>query len=452
MSRRQSALLLAAALTVLMALPVLAGRAFRQSAVGGVSIDTEGVVREPDVESRKMLLAALRKDIGKVRPELSLPVPMRKISLRRLHDAIQDAFTSGVGQLPDEIKYLAGLQRIEYILVYPEQNDIVLAGPGEGWKVDKHANVVGVTTGRPVLQLDDLLVALRYVHDARTKGISCSIDPTPEGSQRLNNLLGRLSRIPSRGRRNVRLLEKQMKDAFGPQQVKITGVPATSHFARVLLAADYRMKRLAMALDRSPVKGLTSYVALTRSKADASTNPRWWLACNYEPVARSKDGLAWQIRGKGVKAMTEDDFVDATGKRAGTGRKSAAAQKWADMLTAKYDELCTKDGVFGELRNIMDMCVVAAVIEHHDLLNVAGARLPMLYKKDSQLAPERWNAPKTVSPQCSFIRSSGGLTVTASGGVQVESWQAATKTTMVDSMQDVRKQAQATPRKSWWWN
>ena len=28
------------------------------------------------------------------------------------------------------------------------------------------------------LLLDDLLVALRYVHEARTEGISCSIDPT----------------------------------------------------------------------------------------------------------------------------------------------------------------------------------------------------------------------------------------------------------------------------------
>ena len=33
--------------------------------------------------------------------------------------------------LPDEVKYLAGLQRIRYVFVYPEQQDIVLAGFGE---------------------------------------------------------------------------------------------------------------------------------------------------------------------------------------------------------------------------------------------------------------------------------------------------------------------------------
>ena len=62
---------------------------------------------------------------------------------------------------PTPIKYLAGLQRIHYVFVYPEQKDIVLVGPGEGWKVDAKGNVVGITTGRPVMLLDDLLVALR---------------------------------------------------------------------------------------------------------------------------------------------------------------------------------------------------------------------------------------------------------------------------------------------------
>ena len=81
--------------------------------------------------------------------------------------------------IPDAVKYLAGLQRIRYVFVYPEQKDIVLVGPGEGWKVDAKGNVVGVTTGRPVMLLDDLLVALRTAQAAAQGGITCSIDPTP---------------------------------------------------------------------------------------------------------------------------------------------------------------------------------------------------------------------------------------------------------------------------------
>ena len=79
------------------------------------------------------------------------------------------------------MRYLAGMQRVQYVFVYPQHNDIVLAGPGEGWKLNAQGEVVGITTNRPVLLLDDLKVALRSIEAVQTTGISCSIDPTPDG-------------------------------------------------------------------------------------------------------------------------------------------------------------------------------------------------------------------------------------------------------------------------------
>ena len=75
---------------------------------------------------------------------------MREILLRKLEAAIDDCAKNDK-PLPTPIKYLAGLQQIRYIFVYPEQKDIVLVGPGEGWKIDAKGNVVGITTGRPVM-------------------------------------------------------------------------------------------------------------------------------------------------------------------------------------------------------------------------------------------------------------------------------------------------------------
>ena len=37
----------------------------------------------------------------------------------------------------------------------------MLAGPAEGWQIDDQGHVVGSKSGQPVLQLDDLIVALR---------------------------------------------------------------------------------------------------------------------------------------------------------------------------------------------------------------------------------------------------------------------------------------------------
>ena len=313
------------------------------------------------------------------------------------------------------------------------------------------STVVGVTTDRPVLQLDDFIIALRYVQAARQVGISCSIDPTQEGIRNLQNLWDKQRRSGSRV--NPKALEPAMKTAFGPQTVRIAGVPGNSHFARVLLAADYRMKRLAMDLDKAPIKGLPSYLDLLKgNRSAAAGTPRWWLACNYEPVAKSEDGLAWEIRGPGVKAMTEESFLAEGGQIQGKGRVNPAAKKWADMLTEKYDELCQVDGVFGELRNLMDMCVVAALIEHHNLWEKSGCQIPLLTSASSDLSVESWHEPKTVSPVCSFLRTRAGWLITASGGVQVESWQAA-QTSKIDSAIQIRhEQAERKSEKSWWWN
>lgn len=238
---------------------------YRLGAVGGVVIQIDGVVRDATVDQRAALAKLRREEFKQPPTDLNRAVPIRKISLRALEAACQHYLTENSGKLPDDLKYLGGLQRVEYVFVYPEQNDIVIAGPAEGWKIDGAGNVVGETTGRPVLQLDDLVIALRCVTSARDGGISCSINPTAAGMQALNAVLEqqRASRQPL----NRNALEPKMQQAFGPQQIALTGVPVNSHFARVLVAADYRMKRLAMKLDPSPLRGFPSYVDLLKNES-----------------------------------------------------------------------------------------------------------------------------------------------------------------------------------------
>ena len=224
---------------------------FNNRSVGGVAVDADGVLRQVTVSERNEQLRQLRQGVGQAAGELSLPAEMRKVSLRGLEAALQAAANDPQGKVPDDVRFLAGLQRIQYILVYPEQNDIVLAGPGEGWKIDEQANVVGATTGQPALLLEDLLIAFRTVEAARREGISVSIDPTPEGRRNFEQFISRQATFTPAV---VRGIEQSM----GPQQVSYTGIPVNTHFARVLVAADYRMKRLAMHLDEAPIDGLPS--------------------------------------------------------------------------------------------------------------------------------------------------------------------------------------------------
>ncbi|MCH5374715.1 MAG: DUF1598 domain-containing protein, partial [Planctomycetes bacterium] len=271
---------------------VYAGNVFGTRAVGGVAVDANGVVKQITVSERNEFLKRLRQDVERAAGELNLPVELRKVSLRGLEAALQDSVNNQQGRLPEAVKLLAGLQRIQFVLIYPEQNDIVLAGPGEGWKVDDQGNIVGLTTGQPVLLLEDLLIAFRSVDAARREGISVSIDPTAEGRRNFEQFMKRQSTF------NPRVLNG-IEQAMGPQQVSYTGIPANTHFARVLAAADYRMKRLAMDLDESPIPELPSFLDLLNQGRRTPNNamPRWWLACNYEPLARSEDKLVWELRG-----------------------------------------------------------------------------------------------------------------------------------------------------------
>jgi hypothetical protein len=426
---------------------------FRNQGVGGISIDAEGVLRKADPASTKVLTNQLRKDIQQAPQALMAPIGMRMVSLRGLQTAILDAHKNNLGQLPDEVRFLAGLQRIQYVLVYPEKNDVVLAGPGEGWRVDDNAHIVGITTGRPVLQLDHLVTALRTVDAAREIGITCSIDPTEQGVKQLQALLNRYKRA------NIQLnplaMEPAMKNAFGPQQIRFTGIPETSHFARVMVAADYKMKRIAMKLDRSPVKGLPSYIDMIKGRSvSAEVNPRWWLACDYEPMARSADGLAWELRGGGVKAMTENEIVQADGTVQQTGKVDPMAQRWADLMTERYDLLSAQDPVFGELRNIMDMCVVSALIRQEGMLEKVNLDLSTLCSADdSPLEIEVWHMAKQVAPQCSFLKTRLGWIVTASGGVDVDSWRVVSKNVVDPAVKAARTKAgYPEDSKNFWWN
>lgn len=419
-----------------------------QRSVGGIIVDPSGAVRLPTVSERQEMLTELRAQAAKVASELNARAELRKVSLRTLEAALKEVLAGNQDRLPDDLLYLAGLQRVQYILVYPEQNDIVLAGPGEGWKFDDNGNAVGVTTGLPAVRLDDLLVAFRTVEAARTEGISVSIDPTDEGRQRFETFMKQQRTFDPK-------VLPAAAQALGLQQVTLTGVPADSHFARILFAADFRMKQFGMKLDNAPISGLPSYLDMLKSKRQnpGSATPRWWMACNYEPVARSGDRLAWEIRGQGVKALTEDEVAAGDGTLQGTGRADPVAKQWADLFTQHYPELAAKDSTMAQLRNLMDLCVVSALIKREGLMDLAGgAGFPMLTSSDSEFAIGQLPAPKTVDTKCSFLKIGRNYVITASGGVQIESWEVASKSVVTPQLKSVHAQGTPQAGKSWWWN
>ena len=143
-----------------------------QSAVGGIVIDAEGVVSgevsELDADVRAQLLKSLSAVDGDIAKS-----GLRMISLKGLEAQIVKAQQADK-PLPADVQYMAGLQRLEYVIVDKANNDILLAGPAEPWTVTNTGSVVGKTSGTPVLQLEDFIVAMRSVNEAR-QGLGISV-------------------------------------------------------------------------------------------------------------------------------------------------------------------------------------------------------------------------------------------------------------------------------------
>ncbi|MEX2119142.1 MAG: DUF1598 domain-containing protein [Pirellulales bacterium] len=419
----------------------------RGGAVGGVLVDPQGMLGEVELDELGQLREARLQALEEIPSTLAAASPLRKISLGRLEALLDEHRRQGV-PLSDCVQCLAGLQSIRYVLVYPEQNDIVLAGPAEGWRVDAAGHIVGISSGRPVLLLDDLVVALRTARQAAQGGISCSIDPTAEGLRRLQQLVPRLrSTVPDEP--TIRGIEEQL----GPQTISIQGVPATSHFARVLVTADFRMKRLAMNFEPSPVEGLSSYLELLKPSPRGIQNllPRWWLASRCEPLLVDPRGLAWELRAVRVKTLTENDVLAGDGSRTRSGRSSPAARKWADQMTARYDELSLQIPVFGELRNLVDLSLVAALLVKHDLAERAGCRLELL-SGPSAVKVSEFAEPQGVPSAASFVRKGGNWVICVSGGVVIDSWGALESIEPSDALTSIRGNQTPPDNDAWWWD
>jgi len=417
---------------------------FSTRAVGGVMIDPQGMLVTATAADLEQLRQALNQWLGPVPKGLDEAAPTRRISLRRIEQTVRQCAEAGQ-ELPDGLLYLGGLLRIEYVLVYPEKNDVVLVGPAEPWHTNARGAVVGRNSGKPVMLLDDLVVALRSAFNPQPTVISCSIDPTPEGIQRFVAASRKMRGVSST--QAARILESQL----GPQLISITGVPEESHFARVMVSADYRMKRIGMNLEPAPVPGLPSFLHLVRSGKAMNMLPRWWLAPDYQPLVRAADGLAWHIRGGSVKAMAESDFLGDQGVKRGAGRPDPVAQRWAELLTERYDELAQADPAFGQLRNCMDLAVVGALLAKEGLLRRAGLELPVLLGRQPGYATIQLPAPRQAPSKTAMLRKRGGWLV-AAGGVQINPWQIVEQTERGGVSDQIRDYTALEQTTHWWAN
>jgi hypothetical protein len=402
--------------------------------VGGISIDPAGVVSTIDDKTLDESAQTMRATVAATK----LPARRgenRTVSLAGIMAAVKEAVDGG-GPIPLDVVLLGGLERITHVIAVPEDRDILLMGPADVPFVDAFGTPVGKNSGRPLLRLEDLVVALRVADQSRAGGVFCSIDPTPQGIARLQEFLAAQKTMG----RDPATVFRGMEEALGPQTVTVGGVPSDSRFARVLVAADHAMKRIGMGHEPSGLEELPSYLKLARPGGRVSSMPRFWLEAEYEPLARDADELTWLIRGRRMKCLSAVGQAAGDGIRRGVGQPDEGLDAWCQAMTEHYDRLTARHPVFAELLNCVDLAVVAAVIRGRRLDARAGLDLSGL-TNDRLLPLPKYEIAKSVPTVANGLKKGSQWLLSASGGVLLQPWQFAGASAVGAGLETVRAAA-----------
>jgi hypothetical protein len=388
----------------------------------GVRVDAKGVLRtlvfnDPTGQLTRQRINAAKAGLNR---DLLKPSKLRKVSLNRLEKAMASLLDEGKAET-DEMKYLAGLTQITHVFYLPETKDVVIAGPAEGFYENIAGRVVGMSSRKSILQLQDLVVALRcFSPDGdQTRQIGCSIDPTQEGLKKMQDFLISISGKVQPTQQSANAVAAGLKNNLGLQTVSIVGISDKTHFAQVLVEADYRMKMIGIGLEK-PQARIPSYVSKAKP-AQVSRNAltRWFFEPDYESVLVSDDQNAMQLVGKGVKLITENEMVAPDGIRQRTNSKDIASMAFCSAFTRNYHQMADTTAVYAELKNLIDMSIVAAFIQKEDYFSRAG--WDMTFFSDEEKFPvETYEAPKQVETAVNAIFKGGSLMTPVGGGVSIQ--------------------------------
>ena len=328
---------------------------------GGVAVNAQGVVSKAKPRKQSRTLDVIRETSRD--PHANLDVrkssKLRMVSLPRLERELM--IRQVMGETPTEaMTHLAGLFEIQYVFVYPESNDVIIAGPAASWRDDENGRAV-TATGRPVLLLDDLVCLLQNAQRHQGK-FGCSIDPKRENLAATKAFLARPTGTlkPSQTRRWV----NQIRKTLGLQNIHVYGIDAGSHAAHVIVEADYHMKLVGMGLEPS-VDRLESYLdSIDRHSIPQSMDVlRWWFTLKPDGLVRNQDGTAFEFAAQVVRLQCENEQLSRDGTRSRTGSSSELNQQFAHQFTQQFDQLRRRYPLYAQLDNIFRMALVAGLIQ-----------------------------------------------------------------------------------------
>ena len=222
--------------------------------------------------------------------------------------------------------------------------------------------------GRPSLRLDDFLVAWLNVSSNR-HWPGCSIDPLPETIRRLEQISRRLDEEHRAGQEEA-LINEWVRVAQAPQQVVVFGVSRDTHFAQVMVEADYFLKDVVQG--RAKLPGIRSLFEVRWEEAlaalrDPTVPPRsegsisrFWFNAGDLRIYRNESVVI--LDECPVVLKTEEEAALPDGTTRGLGRPEPLARQFAEEFTKNFEAIAEAKPIYRELQNLYHMVAIADLL------------------------------------------------------------------------------------------
>ncbi|HET6327192.1 MAG TPA: DUF1598 domain-containing protein [Planctomycetaceae bacterium] len=427
----------------------------------GIEVDPNGLLRGLTHEEKGQTLSGLghRAREADINTDMRAKSSLRLVSLTRLEKELAKKLSEG-RSVPETMQHLAGLSQVRYVFVYPEQQEVVIGGPAEGWKYDASGRAVARESGRPSLFLDDLVTVLRTFSPRGAGYFNCQILPREEGLRRIQQFVQESSARGPIDSAQLSTWTKRLQQELGLQDVEINGVPVESRIAQVIFEADYRLKMIGIGKLHAG-HGIASYFDILPKTGEVKSQKmdalRWWLSMKYDSVTHSPDRNVFQIEGSAVLCQSENEKISAKGQRIHTGQSEAANHMFAESFTDHYSELATGDPVFADLQNVFDLSLVAALLSDNRVPDRLGWDLGV-FAAGGAYQPATFQPAKTIQSVVNHrVYNGKDIVVQVAGGVDgrmrnVLEDRKVFREASALTAQKSKGRAPQLPEGRWWWD
>ncbi|GIW97720.1 MAG: hypothetical protein KatS3mg111_1053 [Pirellulaceae bacterium] len=378
----------------------------------GVFVDPAGQVRRVEpMAPQDSLDAPSRGQDWSLRPQppgdhdWMRPASRRVVSLRALDRKLQELLRRGEPPTR-ELQQLAGLKKVELVRIDVAGEDVLLAGPA--------------SAGAPTLLLADLAALTALIHH-QTSPLGCTIEPTEEGLQSVNQWLGTSAARDTLGR-HPRAFVDQLRERIGDFQVQVFGISPTSSTALALIDADEHMKQVGFGQQRTQPHVPSYFEHLEQSgvlQPPPQSMIRWWFAYTDQPITTNADRTIFQLPPSCVRILSEQQWMTAQG-RAPTGQADPAADAFARGMTERLEQLRDGYANYARICGIFEAALALQVGIEATGQPSWKAWFPMLCAL-GHLPSESHPAPKKVAGLATWYRLPGGTNMAVvSGGVLVQ--------------------------------